>query len=242
MNKKTVWIIVGSIVVVLAGIYASRFLIRSYTVPTGSMENTIMSGEMILVRTNDDVPVRGGVFTLLFPGDRDQVQASETQYYLERCVAIAGDVIEVRESRVFVNGEPEPNHAGLKFEDFPESSEDHLRTYPPDAGFRGRSWGPMRVPKSGDRIVINDTSLYQWRTFILREGHTVGGTDAEPLIDDKPAREYVVERDYWFAMGDNRNNSEDSRYWGFVPYEHTAGRAWIVLSSPSESRSFSKIQ
>lgn len=69
----------------------------------------------------------------------------------------------------------------------------------------------------------------EWETFIRREGHNVGFDGMNMVIDGKPAQQYTVGRDYVFGMGDNRNNSLDSRYWGFIPKESIIGTPMVYL-------------
>jgi signal peptidase I len=93
------------------------------------------------------------------------------------------------------------------------------------------NWGPIRIPKIGDIIGLTIANSKEWETFIRREGHTIAIEDQTILIDGKQASTYTVEKDYCFGMGDNRNNSEDSRYWGFVPMESIIGTPMIVYWS-----------
>jgi signal peptidase I len=88
------------------------------------------------------------------------------------------------------------------------------------------------VPKKGDVISLTPENLERWDTFIRREGHSV---ERDPrgaiLIDGKASSTYTVERNYLFAMGDNRDNSLDGRFWGFVPEENLIGTPMIVYWS-----------
>ena len=248
------WIktIVSSLLIVMV---INGLLVASFVVPTGSMENEVMAGDFLFVNKfiyggsspqtipffNTPLPYfrlpglrdpeRTDVIVFIYPGDRDQAEPSSFQYYLKRCVAVAGDTLEIRNAVVHINGVPQPQPPNAKFEPIPLSQEDHLKTYPPDAGFTRDNWGPMRVPKKGDVIPLNDSTFKMWRVFILREEHTLERNGEVILLDGAPATSYTVERDYVFGMGDNRNNSEDSRYWGFIPVENVVGTPMMVYWS-----------
>jgi signal peptidase I len=73
--------------------------------------------------------------------------------------------------------------------------------------------------------------------------------DGTFMIDGQPATHYTFEQDYYWVMGDNRDNSEDSRFWGFVPMDHVVGKALMVYFSwdknsmlPRFRRLFSRIK
>jgi signal peptidase I len=70
-----------------------------------------------------------------------------------------------------------------------------------------------------------------WDVFIRREGHEAQLQEDKVKIDGRETGEYTVQRDYIFAMGDNRDNSLDSRFWGFVPLEDVIGTPMIVYWS-----------
>jgi signal peptidase I len=244
--------IVSSLLIVMI---INGLLVASFVVPTGSMENEVMAGDFLFVNKliyggsspqtipffNTPLPffrlpgfrdpARGDVIVFIYPGDRDQAEASEFQYYLKRCVATAGDTLSVRGGLVYINGRQQPLPPNAKFEPTPVSADDHLRTFPETAHFTRDQWGPMRVPKEGDIIPLNDSTFRMWRVFVLREGHSLERDGEIVLLDGRPANQYRVERDYVFGMGDNRNNSLDSRYWGFVPMENVVGTPMMVYWS-----------
>ena len=108
----------------------NSFVLASFEVPTGSMENEIMTGDFLLVNkfifggttprtipfTNVKLPSfklpalwhveRGDIIVFIFPGNREEVEAQEFAYYLKRCVAVAGDTLQVINRRLYINGQP----------------------------------------------------------------------------------------------------------------------------------------
>jgi signal peptidase I len=112
----------------------------------------------------------------------------------------------------------------------PEYSDE--RIFPPTSPFNEDNYGPIVIPHKGMRIELSPSSFKMWETFILREGHTAApDAGGKILIDGKPSATYVVQRNYLFGMGDNRDNSLDSRFWGFIPEENIVGTPMIVYWS-----------
>jgi len=122
--------------------------------------------------------------------------------------------------------------------------------YPPGQGWTPDNFGPIKIPQEGETIPLNDETWTAYETVISRyEGHTTSqAATGQYIIDGQVATQYTFEQDYYFAMGDNRDNSEDSRFWGFVPMDHVVGKALLVYFSwdkdamlPRFSRLFSLI-
>jgi signal peptidase I len=248
---KEAGIILGAFLVL------NSFVLASFEVPTGSMENEIMTGDFLLVNkfvfggttprtiplTNIKIPAfklptwwpieRGDVIVFIFPGQRDEVEASEFAYYLKRVVAISGDTLEVNNRVVYVNGRPLPLPRNIKFNSKYIQPAGHAnpRIFPRGSSFNEDNYGPLVIPKRGDVIVLTTLNLDQWETFIAREGHTVERVNGRLFVDGREASTYVVERNYVFGMGDNRDNSLDSRFWGFIPQESVVGTPLIVYWS-----------
>jgi signal peptidase I len=235
----------------------NSFVIASFEVPTGSMENEIMTGDFLLVNkfkyggttprtipfTNIKLPhfklpalwsvERGDVIVFAFPGYREEVEADVFAYYLKRAVALAGDTLEVRNRMLYVNGTIAPIPRNMKFNSGivkPPGYADP-RIFPPGKPFNEDNYGPLRIPKKGDVIMLNQSNFNEWSVFIAREGHKIENSNNKIIIDAKEVNSYTVSRDYVFGMGDNRDNSLDSRFWGFIPAEEIIGTPLIVYWS-----------
>ena len=95
------------------------------------------------------------------------------------------------------------------------------------------NYGPLTVPKKGMTIPINKQTLAVYGPVIQRyeDNENVALTPTAVRINGQPVTSYTFKQDYYFMMGDNRHNSEDSRYWGFVPEDHIVGKAVFVWMS-----------
>jgi len=93
-------------------------------------------------------------------------------------------------------------------------------------------FGSITIPKKGATVALNDSTVVLYKQIICNyELHDLQVKEGEILIDGKPTTEYTFAQDYYFMMGDNRHNSADSRFWGFVPEDHIAGKVWFVWLS-----------
>lgn len=233
------------------------FVVEAFRIPSASMENTLLVGDFLLVnkflygiRTPRFVPMtkvaiptislpafrdveRGAVIVFEFPGEDEQLPHADAANYIKRCIGLPGDTVELRGAHVLVNDRAVtgPPHAKES-----RWGSRHWRRnnylFPPGAGFTDQQYGPLWVPKKGGVIELTESNVQRWRTFIRREGHRVRIDESGVIyIDERPENRYVVDQNYYFVLGDNRSNSLDSRYWGFVPDDHIIGEALIVYWS-----------
>jgi signal peptidase I len=235
----------------------NSFVMASFEVPTGSMEDTVIIGDRVFVNrflyggsTPYTVPLtsirlphvrvpgfrgvaRGDVIVFDWPGPRDQIEKPTQMWYLKRCIGLPGDVVEIKNRVVYVNGKlvPDPPHSKhLRTVGLPPG-QPNPNIFPRGSDFNEDNYGPLVVPAKGTKIPLNADNFSGWEVFIGREGHKAELQGDRILVDGKEANEYTVERNYVFAMGDNRENSLDSRFWGFVPREDVIGTPMIVYWS-----------
>ena len=111
---------------------------------------------------------------------------------------------------------------------------DALFTYPVgvDLGWTHENYGPIWIPRKGATIELTERNLQLYARCIRNyEGNDLEVKNGVPLLNGKEAHRYTFKMDYYWMMGDNRDNSLDSRYWGFVPEDHIIGTPMFVIIS-----------
>jgi len=330
---------------------------EAYTIPTPSMESSLLVGDYLFVsklhygpitpQTPLQIPLTHQTLwgtgiksysdliqlpTYRLPGfssiKRNDVVVfhvpHETQFpadlrtnYIKRCVAVAGDTLEIRDAKVFLNGQPGVAPPGLQTEYFmqvdnpndevlaalrgqgvvdymqpngvpqvvagtvpntlgyrfscTQATADYLRKQPyvkaltveepelmqplfPDkADFTNsgatsatpRGWnldhyGPLPIPKKGQTIALSPGNAAIYYKIVARYEHNDGISWKDGMIyqNGKMLTSYTVKQNYYLMMGDNRHNSEDSRFWGFVPEDHIVGKAVLIWLSVDPNADF----
>jgi signal peptidase I len=334
-----------------------------YTIPTPSMENSLMVGDFLFVsrlhygtrtpQTPIQMPLthqtwwgtqiksysdiiqlpifrlpgfssvkNNDVVVFNWPGDYGTHPTDLRTNYIKRCIAISGDVLEIKDRQVYINGKAVVNPPRLQTEYFiktdKELGDTDFRTYgivndyrdpvnpslnwqpamvfdsvrkanvlvgyrlntTPNTieeikkntwckgvevysmpagetlmGIYGASdknkwnvdnFGPLQIPKEGQTIELTPDNIAKYGMVIERyEGNKqVELSPTSVKIEGKPITTYTFKQNYYFMMGDNRHNSLDSRFWGFVPADHIVGKAVFVWMSldPNPDKWYNKIR
>ena len=122
----------------------------------------------------------------------------------------------------------------------PRITEPSIKYYPHDARYFGNmandNYGPVVIPERGMTVKLDArTYALYWRCIRVYEGNTdFEARDGQYFLNGQPITEYTFQLDYYWMMGDNRHNSEDSRIWGFVPETHILGKPLFIWMSLKE--------
>ena len=199
-------------ITILLLLFLTTTLVQAFVIPTGSMENSLLIGDHLLVDKLAYAPPgpvskyilpytqvkRGDIIVFRYPVDIKQT-------FVKRCMGVPGDRIKIVNKQVYLNGEPLDEPYKVHMTDYIDSYRDNFPSEP-------------NVPV--DRFALD-----------MLQNHVVNG-------------EVVVPPNSYFAMGDNRDSSLDSRYWGFVPRENIIGKPLIIywsFDAPTEELNSSSI-
>ncbi len=231
--------------IILIAFIIKSSIFAAYFVPTGSMENTILTGDFLIgnnmsynIHTPDrigipftkiglDIPrlqMRG--FKKLQQGDIVifRYPKDHSLNYVKRCVALPGQYLQIINKQIIVDDKIFSNAAETKFTR-ENSYGNHLvnRGIFPKNNGNEDNYSEIYVPQKGDTLYFNDHNFELIKNVAWLSGDSISKKDAQQY--------YVTKQHYYFMMGDNRDESYDSRFWGFVPESLIVGEPLILLSS-----------
>ena len=239
----------SAVVTVIMALFGMTFIVQAVKVPTASMENTITVGDHLLVNKFIFAPGptfpllpqrginRGDIIVFKYPGnpnnperDREEDNIPFKVNYVKRVIGVPGDTVEVKGMTVFVNGQPVPEHVIIA-----QNISDKA---------------PLQIVEDTPRRPGELYNVFYFPSTVasVRRGQDVNSSpDFHFAVNGKPAKIPESCQDsagHWhsggcyFVMGDDRDNSLDSRAWGFVPRDLIIGRAMFVYWSYDETKSF----
>jgi signal peptidase I len=104
-------------------------------------------------------------------------------------------------------------------------------------------FGPLWIPREGDSIALTSKNIILYKSTMERFEKAIIKVKGDSVfVNDRFASHYIFEQNYFFVMGDNRHNVIDSRTWGFIPESHIIGKVSVILYSPREGRSLSRVK
>lgn len=240
-------------------LFISSAVVEGSLTPTPSMEGTIKVGDRMFINkfvfgastptyipfTDIELPYfrlpaisepeRNDILVFRFPGDQNQLKDDKVEFWVKRCIGTPGDVVEIRNKVIYVNGErfPIPPNIIYKNQPVKEKGSRNSQIYPEGKNWNEDNYGPLVIPGKGDVVELTPENIEQWLTLINREHgrNVVSVKSSEIYIDGVNTTTYELQEDYYFMMGDNRDDSLDSRFWGFVPRENIVGIPLIVFWS-----------
>jgi signal peptidase I len=227
-------------VTLVMAFFGMTFIVQSVTVPTGSMQNTIVVDDYLLVNKFIFAPGpplpflptrdirRGDIVVFKYPGNQFDPAADRREgyvpyqlNYVKRVIGLPGDKVEFRNNQVFVNDQLLPEKRVIGEPNAPAGSDPQkvplavteFENAPPDATY---------------------TVYYREQTLTAaQQGLSVSeNRDFNFGVAGKPS---VVPENSYFMMGDSRDNSADSRVWGFVPRDLVIGRPMFIYFSCDQS-------
>ncbi|MBK7002022.1 MAG: signal peptidase I [Rhodoferax sp.] len=205
----------GLFPVIVTVFFLRSFLVEPFKIPSGSMIPTLLVGDLILVNkftyglrlpvlnakiTEGNKPQRGDVMVFRYP-------PKPSLDYIKRVVGVPGDTVAYLNKRLTINGQALATEAVPEF--FDEDAMRYFKQFEESLGTKKHR-------------LLNDDNR---PAFIPGASNFPGRKDCSYTVEGVTCK---VPEGHYFMMGDNRDNSLDSRYWGFVPEENIVGKAFYV--------------
>jgi signal peptidase I len=255
------------ICVILLAIFIKVFVFEVYSIPSGSMEDTLLIDDKIVVnkliygpvvpRSPSDIP---WINALFFRREKTEVEANFSRWkykrlngiskvergdvmvftfsrnskkcFIKRCCSLPGDTLQIIDSKIYNNGEMLPETSLIKHNHRPVKPDTLNDIFPWDKNYTWtiNNFGPLIIPYVGMTIQLTKENyiLYQDMFDYFEDFKPVMKED-KFYIADKEVTEYTFRKNYFFMMGDNRNNSTDSRHRGVIPKEQIIAKAVNIV-------------
>lgn len=216
----------GTVIIVLGIIF---FLAQAFVIPSGSMKNSLLVGDMLFVKKfsygiptpripwielqvmpdfdgdghliSSDGPERGDIVVFRYPKD-------EKIHYVKRCVAKGGDIIFLKEKNLYLH---------------PKEGNDYVI----------KNYAGYKIAQLGDKLFVENPYKTEHPGIHTDPSVVNNGLQPMQLFYMMPIE--IPEGEY-FMMGDNRDHSNDSRFWGTVPYKYIVGKPWFIYFSWDENK------
>lgn len=246
------------IFVLLFALFIRAFIFEGFRIPTGSMENTLVPGDYIIVNkaaykfttprfipiVNIELPSkklfsisspeRNDIIVFEFPNYTNDFSSFERINYIKRVIGLPGDTLQIINKNIYINGEEISMPAeAIGLPDVKDKYEREPDIFPKGRNWNSDNYGPIVIPKKGMKIPISPKNIREWKALINQQYNKLAVAEEGSVvtINGIPARDYIFEQDYYFVLGDNRDDSMDSRYWGFVPESTIVGEAVLIYWS-----------
>lgn len=216
----------GTVIIVLAIIF---FVAQAFVIPSGSMKNTLLIGDMLFVKKfsygipvpripwleiqvlpdfkgnghliDGDKPQRGDIVVFRYPGN-------DSIHYVKRCVATGGDIVALKDKHLLLH---------------PSEGNDFVK----------ENYKEQQIVEIGDKLFVVDPYRKAHPGIHNDPKVTKDGLQPYQLFDMLPIQ---IPEGEFFMMGDNRDHSNDSRFWGTVEYKYIVGKPWFVYFSWDENK------
>jgi signal peptidase I len=246
------------VLVLILALVLKTFVVDAFKIPTGSMKNTLLEGDFLLVNkvaysisTPHQVPFFGkrlsrtelistgkpdfnDVIAFEIPANYYDPAANDYSVLVKRIIGLPGDTIELKDQILYINHKiyRNPSYIKLNLSETPiEKVNKNL--FPYNNKWSLENYGPIVIPKKGMEVELDPKNILCWQNAINTDyGKKVVSVEGTVInINNQPIRKYVFSKDYYFVLGDNRKNSIDSRYFGFIPEEWIIGKAFLIYWS-----------
>jgi signal peptidase I len=233
---KTVWreYFESGVYTAIMFVFFITFIGRTVGVPTGSMQNTINIGDHFLINKFIFAPGshpfflpkreirRGDIIVFKYPGDNDNPGRDAASgvtpfvdYFIKRVIGLPGETIEIRGATVLINNQPLPEHRVQARPGINNKADLEIESNAP------------RPSNEAYTVYYNEATL---------AASAENPEEPPDIFHYGVGKPFVIPPDNYFVMGDNRDDSADSRAWGTVPVDLVIGRALFVFWSKDESK------